>query len=423
MNLLRRCSLKLWLPTLLLSATFSFAQTPHSTGLSIRELQHVDHLDEAAREPALIEHPDGTLFVAGYGSPDFQKPQTVPRLWKSTDRGATWERVSVGGEKDGALADSDVSLAVAPDGTIYYASMQFDLKTFEGVHIVIGVSKNAGQSWKWKMLSKKRYDDRPWVAVAPDGTAHAIWNDGSGVYHVTSHDGGANWSEPKMLYSDGGSSHLAVGPNGEVAVRIAPMSASGNKYTEGIDLIAVSTDGGVSWQTRAAPGKRDWAPMDTPGATPRWVEPLAWDSRGNLFSLWTDFKGVWLGRSSDRGVTWKSWKIAEPVALSYYPDLAAGSTGKLGATWFSGAGESLRWHACVISFEGSADQPWVAMSTPMEINSWTKTDEPDHVLVHNSAGEYVQPAFLTNGALAVVTPIQDPKENRYGFTFWKFDTK
>jgi hypothetical protein len=26
----------------------------------------------------------------------------------------------------------------------------------------------------------------------------------------------------------------------------------------------------------------------------RWVEPLAWDGEGHLYSLWTDTTGVWL---------------------------------------------------------------------------------------------------------------------------------
>ena len=166
-------------------STFNFAQDSSPTASHLDQLQRVDHIDEPTREPAIVESHGGTIFVAGYGSRDFQQQlQKVPRLWKSTDHGVTWERVNVGGEKEGALADSDVSLAVAPDGTIYFATMQFDVKSMEGVHIVVGVSKDGGQSWRWQMLSNKRGDDRPWVAVAPDGTAHVIWNDGSGVYHT-----------------------------------------------------------------------------------------------------------------------------------------------------------------------------------------------------------------------------------------------
>lgn len=226
-------------------------------------LEHIENLDQAAREPSIVEHPNGTLFVSGYGH--ISEGQTVARLWKSTDRGKSWGRVNVGSESDGAIANSDVSLAVAQDGTLYLASMGFDIKALLGTHVVVGVSRDAGKTWRWTMLSKKPSDDRPWVAVAPDGTAHVIWNDGSGVYHTASRDRGATWSSPQSIHPQGGSSHLAVGPNGEVAVRIAPVSASGNKYDEGVDLIAISTDGGATWQKSPAPGQRDWAPLGTDG--------------------------------------------------------------------------------------------------------------------------------------------------------------
>ena len=385
--------------------------------------QRVDHFDEVAREPAIAQHPNGTLFVAGYGSPEGQPLQSVPRLWKSSDGGLTWIRVNVGGETDGALANSDVSLSIAPDGTIYFASMQFDRRTLEGVHIVVGVSEDVGQTWKWTMLSKKRYDDRPWVAVAPDGTAHVIWNDGTAVYHTSSRDRGKTWTVPQGINPDAGSSFLSVGPKGEIAVRLTPISASGNKYTDGIDLIAVSTNGGASWEKHSAPGKRDWAPMDTPAATPRWVEPLAWDSRGNLYSLWTDLKGIWLARSTDRGVTWQTFKVASADSLPYYPDLVMGPSGKVGATWFSGAGDSLRWRACLIQWDQGRTQPRIVLSPPMPTMSWTKADEPDHVLVPTTAGEYLQPLFLKDGTLTVVGPIQDVKSSHYGFTFWKFASR
>jgi BNR repeat-like domain len=405
------------------SSRHAFAQSSipsNARGASLVLAQRVDHVDAGAREPAIIEHPNGTLFVSGYGFNSDHTIQTVPRLWKSVDHGATWSRVNVGGESDGALADSDVSLAVAPDGTIYMASMQYDNKTLEGVHIVVGVSTDAGESWRWKMLSKKRYDDRPWVAVAPDGTAHMIWNDGSATYHSSTKDRGLTWSDEQIVHADAGSSHLAVGPKGEVAVRLVPTSASGNKYTAGIDLIAVSTDGGKSWEKHPAPGRRDWGPMGTEALTPRWIEPLAWDARGNLYSLWTDYKGIWIARSEDRGATWKPYKIAEPDALSYFPDLTVSSTGELAATWSSGAGEDLHWHASVVRFKHGVGQPQVVTSAPLQTEVWTKTKSLGDAYVRSTAGEYLQPLFLRDGTLAVVSPIQDSKGKRQGFTFWRF---
>src|SRR2546427_10153311 len=240
------------------------AAAPSATPRGILAVaQRVEHLDVAGREPMVVEHPEGSLFVAGYG------PQPRPTLWKSRDRGATWTRVDVGSEAQGAIGNSAVDLTVSRDGTLYFVNMSFDRVALEGTQIAIGVSRDTGATWVWTTLSQTRFDARPWVAVAPDGAAHVIWNDGSGVLHTASRDRGVTWSTPTRIHSQGGSSHLAVGPHGAVAVRIVPLSASGNKFDPGVDLIAVSTDGGTTWQEHSAPGQRDWAPFDSGGVTPR----------------------------------------------------------------------------------------------------------------------------------------------------------
>jgi hypothetical protein len=140
-----------------------------------------------------------------------------------------------------------------------FVSMGFDIKAFEGKHIAVGVSRESGNSWRWTMLSKKRFDDRPWIAVEPDGAAHVIWNDGSGVYHSVSRDRGATWSPAQVIHPQGGSGHLAVGPKGELAVRITPASASGNKIEPEVELVAISGDGGNTWEKHSVPGQRIWA--------------------------------------------------------------------------------------------------------------------------------------------------------------------
>src|SRR5687768_16946898 len=195
-----------------ITLTSACSSLPSSPLRSLAVTQRVDHIDVVGREPMLVEHPNGALFVAGYGEPR-------PTLWKSGDNGATWRRVDVGTEADGAIGNSDVDLAVASDGTLYFASMLYDRTANEGRQIAMGVSTDAGATWRWTTLSKARFDDRPWVEVAPDGTAHAIWNDGSGVAYRASRDRGANWTPMIRIHDQGGSSHLAVGPAGEVAVR------------------------------------------------------------------------------------------------------------------------------------------------------------------------------------------------------------
>jgi hypothetical protein len=370
--------------------------------------QSVEHLGQAGREPMLVEHPDGTLFVAGYGEPR-------PTLWKSGDRGATWTLVNVGTEAEGAIGNSDVDLAVAADGTLYFESMLFDRKTSEGRQIAIGVSNDVGASWRWTTLSKARFDDRPWIEVAPDGTAHAIWNDGSGVSHRVSRDRGATWSAATRIHDRGGSSHLAIGPAGELAVRVTPLSASGNKYDAGVDLVAVSADGGATWQKHAAPGERDWSQDFMAEATPRWVEPVAWDGAGRLYSLWTDKKGVRLARSDDRGATWTTSTVAETAAPAFFPYVVARGRGELAATWFTASNNDmhdLQWHAARI------DGTRVRVSAPQSLES-RRAREPKGPLFNDPAGEYLPVAFLRDGSIAVATPIQVFPE-RVGFTWWRF---
>jgi hypothetical protein len=382
--------------------------------------ERVDHLDRLAREPMVVELSDGTLFVSGYDG----DPEKSPNLWRSRDRGATWESVNVGGKADGAIGNSDVDLAVSRDDTLYFVVMSFDRKAGEGTRIAVGVSKNAGATWSWKILSENRFDDRPWVAVAPNGTAHVIWNDGNGVRHAVSQDGGASWSVQPRINDQGGSSHLAIGTHGEVAVRVVPLSASGNKFTEGVDLIAVSFDGGKTWQKHAAPGQRDWSPDFSKG-TPRWVEPVAWDESGALYYIWGTTKGLWLARSFDQGETWTNWHIVERDEVSYYPYLIARGRGELAATWSSGQSETFQVHVARINVSEGKAPPQVIESQPFQIDAWSKVSEehPADPVHRVTAGEYIPVTFLRAGGLGVVTTIQNRPEKRLGFTWWKFVTR
>jgi BNR/Asp-box repeat. len=306
--------------------------------------------------------------------------------------------VNVGPSADGIVGNSDVALAVSPSGTIYFVTMTYDASKGEGLGISVGVSHDAGATWMWKNLSHNRFDDRPWVVVAPDRTAHVIWNDGSGIQHVVSRDDGATWSAPVRIYDKGGSSHLAAGPDGELAVRISPASASGNKFDAGVDLLGVSTDAGKTWQMSPAPGNRHWTPPDSEEVLPRWVEPVAWDARGKLYSLWTDTSGVWLSRSNDRGAHWKVWQLVHCTAVCYYPYLIARGDGDLAATWISGVDDALRWHAARIYVGESDARPRLAQSSPLEINAWS-LDRRTGQRHRDTGGEYLAPIFLAPATL------------------------
>ena len=383
--------------------TSSYA--PAASALSV--IQQVDHIDALAKEPMIAELPDGSLFVSGYGQPG-------PKLWKSADHGATWSRVNVGTEADGAIGNSDVDLAVASDGTLYFVTMGYDRVKLEGTHIAIGTSRDAGATWKWSMLTNARFADRPWVEVAPDGAAHVIWNDGSGVSHAVSHDHGASWVIGARINLQGGSSHFAIGPNGEMAVRVSPASASGNKFEKQADLIAVSTDGGRTWTERTVPGQRTWT-----ADSDRWVEPLAWDASGSLYHLWTEGTDVWLARSTDLGARWTTWRVASAADTAYFPFLAARHSGELAATWHTGTRATLRWHAARITTSTNGAQPRVETSPPLMVDFLTR-DAAGTAQHRSPGGEYIPVALLRDGTIAAATSIQNPEQQRVGFTWWRF---
>jgi hypothetical protein len=397
-----------------------------------------DQRDSVVWEPMVIQDSHGTLFAAAYN------PWIAhPSLRKSDDGGRTWRRVEVGDIAQGAIGNSDVDLAVAPDGTLYFIAMTYsssraqlttrDGKPPEGQRIAVGVSKDAGASWSWKTLSERRHDDRPWVAVAPNGVAHAIWNDGSGVYHAISRDRGDTWTQGVRIHDRGGSSHLAVGPRGEVAVRITPVSANGDNLDPGVELIAVSSDEGTSWTKYRAPGERDWAKdiCDAdlicnvgPGAvTQRWVEPITWDEKGRLYYLWTDSTGVWLARSSDRSATWSQWRVVASGGRCHFPYLVARRDGELAATWFCGIGNELRAHAARLVMSTGDGPPRVAQSEPFALDMWYRhAAHPDSAL-RQTGGEYLAITFLRDGGFGVVSPIWNENAHHRGFTWRVFQDK
>ncbi|MGH7541551.1 MAG: sialidase family protein [Gemmatimonadota bacterium] len=374
----------------------------------------VAHLEALAREPMVVQHPGGALFVSGYAAGE--DPTGVPNIWRSDDGGASWHRLDVGTAEDGAAGNSDVDLAIGPDGTVYFLAMGFDRAELVGTHIAIGVSRDLGASWEWTYLSRDRFDDRPWVEVAPDGRVHVIWNDGSGVSHAVSTDAGRSWTKSERIHPLGGSSHLAVGPGGEIAVRITPASASGNRLDPEADVIAIGFDGGQSWTKHPPPGDLTWTATFHPDSLIRWVEPLAWDATGALYHLWSEGRNLWLGRSADRGATWERWRVASDEERVMFPYLVARGEGELAATWYSGVRDGLRGNVAWITLGGEGREPVVERSAPIAVNAWSRDGSR-----RDTAGEYIPVTFLRDGGLGVVTTVQNTTTGERGFIWWRFE--
>jgi len=387
---------------------------------TLRLITRSDHLDTLAREPMLVRHDSGALFVAGYPSQVTGTDWTAPPLlWRSDDDGASWNRVDVGSSADGAQGNSDVDLTIGADGTLYFLSMGFNRSTRAGTHIAVGVSDDVGKTWQWHMLSATRFDDRPWISVAPNGTVHVIWNDGGGVRHSISPDSGKSWAEQKSVHSAGGSSHLAIGPRGNIAVRISPISASANKYEAEVDLIAVSRDNGQSWTKHPPPASLSWDPtLSDPQKVSRWVEPLAWGEEHRLWHLWSEGQVVKLGWSDDYGESWQAADVAHEDGVAFFPYMVAGGAGRLAVTWFVNGGEKLSARVALIETPTAGESELTVSSSDLfTISAWLENTETP---MQTPAGEYIPVIFLPDGKLALVSPIQDAARDRWGFTWWVF---
>lgn len=352
-------------------------------------------LGQSVREPMLVEHPSGALFVAGY-SRDAAEATDPPNLYRSDDGGVTWSQVDVGTVAEGALGNSDVDLVVGSDGTIYFLTMGFDRDVGEGTHVALGTSEDVGRSWEWQLISQTRFDDRPWLALTSE-SVHVVWNDGAGVRHsVRGPDG--SWSDRGRISTSGGSSHFAAGPSGELAVRIAPGSASGQVLDPDADWIAISTDEGVTWRTVDAPGERRWDEI------PRWVEPIAWGPDGTLYSLWSSGLDLRLAWSEDLGRTWSERTIATSEAPSYFPMLAVAGDGAVAASWFTGLDELEAQIALLPT--GPVDGP-VQLWSQLPVDAWAGSGADRR---QDAAGEYFPVVFLASGDLAAVLPVQDAEQ-------------
>lgn len=390
-----------------------FAQT--HTELIVKN--RIDHLTTLAREPMVCEHPSGTLFVTGY-----RNASHSPQLWKSSDAGKTWRSVNVGTPAEGAIGNSDADLFIDAEGNLYLLSMSytklpeelegFDFSSMKGERITVGVSKDEGKSWQWHTLSENEYDDRPWISASTDGTLHVIWNDGKGVHHTLSKDQGATWQKQALISEKGGSSFLAHGDHGQLAVRVSPVSASGFQMDAGVDLIRLSLDNGATWQDISIPGDRDWE--QSFGTDPRWVEPLVWDKEDKLYALWCEGSKLKLAITPDNGTTWQEHLLLQATDTLYFPYLELSEKGLL-CTWISGFGAEIRHHAALISLEADSLQMYAL--EPLKLDLWSRFSNEGYQRA--TGGEYYPIIPLANGNFGMVTTIQNSKAGREGFTWWE----
>ena len=97
----------------------------------------------------------------------------------------------------------------------------------------------------------------------------------------------------------------------------------------------------------------------------------------------------------------------------FFPYLSSRATGEFAATWVLATQDTLHWQAAHIVVQEDDGDPMVRVATPLALESW-RGNRPD------PGGEYLATAFLNDGSLAVVTPIQNDANKRLGFGWRRF---
>jgi hypothetical protein len=371
------------------------------SALHVGEAVRID-AEQPAREPAIVQAPDGALYVAGFwgfarvaerpGTP--QNLLQGPLAWKSTDAGATWQRLEPGTALQGAVSNSDLDLAAAADGTLYLASLSYysvplpaglpvAVDPATTLAVVVGATRDGGATWTWTRLDAGPERSHPWVASAPDGTAHVVWGTPEGIAHARSGDAGATWQVAGLVHSAGAAGGIVASPRGPLAVRVSPGGAA-----TAADGVAVSEDGGATWALRSVPGDRG-------GDAPRGFDPVAFDGAGALFAVWSEGQAIRLAHSPDLGRTWHVADVAaEPDGtLPYDTYLRGGPAGEVAATWYALTGETVAARAARVR--------WGA---PPEVRLGTFSADTGGT----NHADYYQVAFLHDGTVAAAVPVSTP---------------
>jgi hypothetical protein len=264
----------------------------------------------------------------------------------TTDGGTTWHDVIMPGWTNITLAKGqfvktgcggDPVMAFAPNGTLYFAALTFNLDKFPREMSGVAVSKSTDGGLHWARPVMVSYNatgnifyDKEWIGVSNDGTVNLTWTKfyqgprglsyiKSPIVISQSKNGGKSWSSVKQVsdaahpYNQG--SQVAMAPNGTLYVSYEASDPDTGFATD-IVAVAKSTDGGNTFSTSKVArvyDDLDCYPIQLPGGQDRQtltgeqfrlpINPsLAIDPTTGLIAIgWTDDQGA--GTCGNGGTT------------------------------------------------------------------------------------------------------------------------
>ncbi|MEY9858895.1 hypothetical protein ABH935_004518 [Catenulispora sp. GAS73] len=284
---------------------------------------------------------------------------------RSTNNGTSYNSPVTMAGSSGAW---DPGLAVAPNGTVYVSFMS------TSNYPVVEASFNHGATFTQTANvvppGSGYFGDRPYIAVAPDGTVYVTWDygpDSSNVQTICSPTGSCSFSNGELntvmeKSTDGGktfSGFKAIGPNyptmgafaapllvdpqGRVDALYEGHQTDAGTYAlhPGYEYFTWSNDAGATWPTSTVQVRPD---AGTIALANWWINgSIAIDAGGTLYATWdtqtSNTDTGWLSYSTDNGATWSAPTRVTPdnTNAAHIMEVTGGPAGTAYVGWQTNA--------------------------------------------------------------------------------------
>ncbi|HZY70418.1 MAG TPA: fibronectin type III domain-containing protein [Thermoplasmata archaeon] len=315
----------------------------------------------------------------------------------------------------------DPAIALAPNGTVYVAFMH---NSGKGPFPEVAWSWNHGLSFAGNASAFRpnvsAFQDRDFLAVAPDGTLYLTWDYspiGSpdtvgcvvsescyfvrGAYNillVRSSTGGRNWSnpvavDPEYPWGAAPAGPLVVTPNGTLEVFYEDYTTNASHYlVNGSDYYTRSFNRGTNWTPRVKVSNGFLAPTDW------WIDgALSRAADGTLYAGFDTQNGTndtaWVAVSTDNGSTWTTPLRVNPdrnaaAHLMVTPTGAGPGVGYV--AWMTNNSTGATWSTWIAPITGNG----TAVGSPSRLSAQTG-------LSGYWVGDTIGVTYLGSGTVAV----------------------
>jgi hypothetical protein len=322
-------------------------------------------------EPDIVIDNRGGIYVSGPGGSTTQ----TSWFWKSGDNGLQWHLIGCPDKSNCQNGGGDTEIVIGKNRDVFATDLQTLVcnsalrSTDEGLTFTTSEACFPGT-------------DRQWMGIYdPNGSATgrriylAANGQAQGCYCLVSTDNGLTYLPPNP------SANPTADTGGSCIGRMAVDPSNGHIFLpQGGGRTVVSTDGGMTWQSRGSSG-----------AQGHFFATLQLDTAGNLYQAWTEGSKAFLSYSLDRGWTWHakmqvSTGPASPIGTSpdlrqmLFPWLAVGDPGRV-AVVFYGTTDT----GTTSGFPGSPNALWHAYATfstnALDANpTFTQVQATEHVM-------------------------------------------